>query len=76
MEIGRIFLAVGVFFLVLGALLCVLPKGTSVFSWFGKLPGDITYKTDTVTVWIPLVSMLIVSLVLSAVSWLIQKVPR
>jgi hypothetical protein len=76
MELGRIFLVVGVCFLLLGALLCLMPKGTGLFSWFGKLPGDINYKTDTVTVWIPLTSMLIVSLVVSAISWLSQKILR
>jgi hypothetical protein len=76
MEVGRIFLIVGGCFLVVGALLCLVPKGISLLSWFGKLPGDVNYKTDTVTVWIPLVSMLVVSLVLSVMSWLIQKLLR
>ena len=76
MELGRIFLVVGICFLVVGGLLCLLPKGTNPFGWFGRLPGDVNYKTDSVTVWIPITSMIVVSLFLSVASWVIQKIIR
>ena len=43
------------------------------FNWFGKLPGDIRYDSDRVGVYIPIVSMLLVSLALSLIFYLIRK---
>jgi hypothetical protein len=40
------------------------------FNWFGKLPGDIRYESDRVGVYIPIVSMLIVSLALSLIFYI------
>jgi len=43
------------------------------FNWFGKLPGDIHYESKRVAVYMPIVSMLIVSLALSLVFYLIRR---
>jgi DUF2905 family protein len=43
------------------------------FNWFGKLPGDIHYESNRVQVYIPLVSMLIVSLALNLIFYLIRR---
>ena len=42
-------------------------------SWFGRLPGDIRYESDNVRVYIPIVSMLIVSLLLSLIFYLVRR---
>jgi hypothetical protein len=42
-------------------------------SWFGRLPGDIRIERETVRIYFPLVSMLILSLVLSLVWYLINR---
>ncbi len=42
-------------------------------SWFGRLPGDIRYESDRVSVYIPLVTMLIISLVLSLLFYLLRR---
>jgi di/tricarboxylate transporter len=42
-------------------------------SWFGRLPGDIRIERDTVRVYIPLVSMFLVSVVLSLIMYLINR---
>ena len=42
-------------------------------SWFGKLPGDIRYESGRTHVYIPLVSMLLVSLVLSLIMYLLRR---
>lgn len=42
-------------------------------SWFGRLPGDIRIERETVRVYIPLTSMLIVSVVLSLALYLIHR---
>ena len=72
MEIGRVCLVLGIALTVLGATLSLLPKDTNPLSWFGHLPGDIFYKTEHTVIWIPWVSMLLVSGVVSAILWLTQ----
>lgn len=41
--------------------------------WFGRLPGDLRLERESVRVYVPLVSMLLVSLGLSLVMWLWRK---
>ena len=42
-------------------------------SWFGRLPGDIRYESDNIQVYVPIVSMLIVSVVLSVIFYLLRR---
>lgn len=42
-------------------------------SWFGRLPGDIRVERETVRIYVPIVSMLILSVVLSLVWYLINR---
>jgi hypothetical protein len=76
MEIWRFFIVAGVCLILVGVVLYVLPKGFHPCAWFGSLPGDVAFKTDHTKVFIPIASMIVVSLVLSAASWLIQKMLR
>lgn len=48
--------------LVIGAILNFAPW---LLNWFGKLPGDIRIESEHGRVFIPITSMLIVSLVLT-----------
>jgi hypothetical protein len=41
--------------------------------WFGKMPGDISYKSDHVQFYAPIVSMLIISLVLSLLFYFLRR---
>jgi len=43
------------------------------FSWFGHLPGDIRIERETVRIYIPLVSMLAISIVLTLLLNLISR---
>ena len=68
-------LSVGPLLIVLGlgiALLGLLVWSGGL-SWFGRLPGDIRIERETVHVYIPIVSMLVVSLVLTLVLNLISR---
>ena len=57
--------------------ICLIAVGLLIISgglnWFGKLPGDIRHEGDRVQVYIPIVSMLLVSLALSLVFYLIRR---
>jgi hypothetical protein len=41
--------------------------------WFGRLPGDIRIERETVRIYIPIVSMLLVSVMLSLILYLINR---
>jgi DUF2905 family protein len=43
------------------------------FNWFGHLPGDIRIERETVRIYIPLVSMLVISIILTALLNLINR---
>lgn len=66
---------VGIWIVVAG--ICLLVIGLLVmsggFSWFGRLPGDIRYESGRVQVYIPIASMLLVSLALSLVFYLLRR---
>jgi DUF2905 family protein len=42
-------------------------------SWFGRLPGDIRIERESVHVYIPLVSMLLISAALSLILYLLGR---
>jgi len=43
------------------------------FGWFGRLPGDIRIERESVRVYIPLVSMLVISIALTLLLNLIRR---
>ena len=57
---GALFVIVGLGFLVIGALIW-----TGALSWFGRLPGDIRVERPNMRVYVPITSMVIVSVVLT-----------
>ncbi|HHY19916.1 MAG TPA: DUF2905 domain-containing protein [Firmicutes bacterium] len=69
-EIGRIFLMIGFILILFGLLLM---GNSDVFSWFGNLPGDIKIEKENVRIFMPLTSMLLVSVVLSLLVALAKK---
>ena len=62
-PIGRWLVVIGVFITILGAILLLTPR----VPWLGRLPGDIVISGDNATIYIPITTMLIVSVVLSVV---------
>jgi len=66
---------VGLWMVVAG--ICLVALGALVISgglnWFGKLPGDLHYESGRVQVYIPFVSMLLVSLALSLIFYLLRR---
>jgi hypothetical protein len=57
----------------LGIALIGLLVWSGGLSWFGRLPGDIRIERETVHIYIPLVSMFLVSVVLSLIMYLINR---
>ena len=46
---------------------------SGALSWFGRLPGDLKVEREGVRVYVPIVSMIVVSIVLSAFLWLVRR---
>ena len=65
---GVVVIAVGAIIVVAGLL--ALSGG---LSWLGRLPGDIRIERESFKLYIPVVSMLLVSLLLSGVIWIIRR---
>ena len=65
---GPILVLLGLAIVVVGLL--VWAGG---FVWFGRLPGDIRIERETVRIYIPIVSMLVVSVVLTLLLNLISR---
>ena len=66
--VGLVVIVCGAFLVVAGLLIY-----SGALNWFGRLPGDIRYEGEHTRVYVPIVSMLIISLVLSLVLYLIRR---
>jgi len=63
MAFGKILAAIGVVLVVIGFVISYAPW---LISWFGRLPGDIRIGDERRFVFIPITSMLVVSIIISA----------
>lgn len=76
-ELGRWLVAVGLLIVFTGLLLWWWP---ALFGWFGHLPGDLRFERDGVRVFVPVTSMLLVSLILTLglnlALWLLAALSR
>ena len=68
-DLGRLLIICGIGLVVLGGVLMLAGK----LPWLGKLPGDSTYKSDHVTVYAPLATCLLISVVLSVLFYLFRR---
>lgn len=66
--LGKIIIVMGIFLVVLGALILLSPK----IPFIGRLPGDILIKRDNVTFFFPLASSIIISLIITIILSLIS----
>jgi hypothetical protein len=66
--VGPWLVGLGVVLVVLGLL-----AWTGLLSWFGRLPGDIRIAREDVHVYVPITSMILVSVVVSVILWLINR---
>ena len=62
--LAKLFIVGGIALLLIGLALQFAP---GLVNWFGRLPGDIHIERDGTRIFIPITSMIIVSLVLTLV---------
>ena len=65
---GPVLVGLGIALVLVGLLVW-----SGALSWFGRLPGDVRIERDSVHIYVPLVSMLLVSLGLSLVLYLLRR---
>ena len=72
-EIGKAIVGLGLLLVLLGALVMLAARFGMPL---GRLPGDITYKGKGFSVYFPLGSSILISVVLSAILYLISRFRR
>jgi xanthine/uracil permease len=67
-SLGPLIIGIGLVVVVIGLLVF-----SGALSWFGRLPGDVRIRSDHTRVYIPIVSCLLASLVLSLVLAVVRR---
>ncbi len=68
-DLGKLLILFGIVLVLVGLLLTVAGR----IPWLGRLPGDIFYKGEHVTVYFPIVTCLLISVVLSLLFYLFRR---
>lgn len=68
-SLGRALVSLGLILVGSGVLLALAAK----LSWLGRLPGDLVIRRDGFTLYVPLASSLLASVLISLVIWLIGR---
>jgi hypothetical protein len=68
-DLGRLLIVIGVILVIAGAVLLLAPK----IPWLGRLPGDIRYKRGNFSIYFPLGTCILISIVLTLIFWLFRR---
>jgi hypothetical protein len=67
-SLGPLLVGLGIVLALVGLLVW-----SGALAWFGRLPGDIRIERESARVYIPIMSMLIASVVLSLVLYIVRR---
>jgi hypothetical protein len=67
-NIGQLIITLGVILIVVG-----FAAMRGWLGWFGSLPGDLRVERDNMRLYVPIVSMLVISVLLSVLSYVIRR---
>ena len=67
-AISSVLVTIGIVLIVVG-----LAAMRGWLGWFGSLPGDVRVQRDDMQLYIPLVSMLLISVLFSVLSYVIRR---
>lgn len=65
---GPLLVGLGMALVLIGLLVW-----TGAFAWFGRLPGDVRIERESVRIYFPIVSMLVISVVLSLLLYVARR---
>ncbi|HNU85314.1 MAG: DUF2905 domain-containing protein [Pseudomonadota bacterium] len=68
-DFGKTLIVIGLVIAIVGVLIAMGGK----IPWIGRLPGDFTVKGERFTVYFPLATSILISVVLSLLFWFIGK---
>lgn len=66
---GRILIICGAVLIAAGILITCVPR----LPWLGKLPGDFLIKRENFTLYLPLATSLLISVLLTIILWLYRR---
>lgn len=69
-DVGRVLIGVGLAIAAVGAAVLLAGKAGLPL---GRLPGDFAWRGKHTTVYFPLMTCIVISVVLSVVAWLARK---
>ncbi len=72
-RLGKGIIILGVVVVIVGVVVWLFGDK---LRFLGRLPGDIRIEKENVHVYIPITTMILLSVLLSAVLWLVQKLMR
>jgi Protein of unknown function (DUF2905) len=72
-ELGKALVGFGILIVLIGAILLLAGR---IGLPLGRLPGDITYKTKNFSVYCPLGTSILISVIVSAILYVISRFRR
>lgn len=66
--IGQLVITLGVVLIIVG-----LAAMRGWLSWFGRLPGDVRVERENMQLYVPIVSMILISILFSVLSYVLRR---
>jgi hypothetical protein len=67
-SFGKYLIVFGILILIAGVILTFFPR----LNFFGKLPGDISIKKENYSIYFPIVTSIVLSILLTLIFWIIS----
>lgn len=77
--IGRLFIIAGLVLAGVGVLLTLVerwPAAGAAFGWIGRLPGDLSITRERFSLYVPIATSLVLSILLSVVFYILSWIFR
>jgi hypothetical protein len=69
-NLGKILIGIGILLILVGVLVLVTNR---VGIHLGRLPGDLIFRRGSTTIYIPIITSLLISLLLTLILWLFRR---
>ncbi len=67
--LGKMLILLGVFIIIAGVLLLLGGK----IPWIGRLPGDLVVRREKFTLYFPITTSIVISIILTLLLWILRK---